>query len=58
MPGHEGRAGCAAILNTSGRPIDLQAIATQVIKSLPKYAQPLFIRVVEKYVPPPCLASR
>ncbi|KAK4046689.1 hypothetical protein OIV83_005892 [Microbotryomycetes sp. JL201] len=46
VPNHEGRAGCAAIPSTSQ--IDLDKIATHVRKALPKYAQPLFIRVVQK----------
>ncbi|KAK4048158.1 hypothetical protein OIO90_005922 [Microbotryomycetes sp. JL221] len=46
VPNHEGRAGCAAIPASSN--IDLDKIATHVRKTLPKYAQPLFIRVVHK----------
>lgn len=46
VPGHEGRAGCAAIPIAS-KP-DFDALAIHVIKSLPKYAQPLFVRMVTK----------
>lgn len=48
VPGFEGRAGCAAIPRDSK--LDLVAIAAHVTKSLPKYAQPLFLRIVEKCV--------
>lgn len=46
LPMQDGRAGCVAIVG-NGR-LNLEEIATKVLKSLPKYAQPLFIRVVEK----------
>ena len=46
VPGHDGRAGCAAIESTSE--LNLETLATHVLKSLPKYAVPLFIRMVEK----------
>jgi acyl-CoA synthetase (AMP-forming)/AMP-acid ligase II len=58
VPGHEGRAGCAAILLTpecllpSGEVKDetLESLATWCINSLPKYAVPLFLRVVKEVV--------
>lgn len=46
VPTHEGRAGCAAI-PTSSR-FDMDQLAAHVSKVLPKYAQPLFVRIVEK----------
>lgn len=58
VPSHEGRAGCAAVVlkpsglvqQTSGapRPTDdtLKNLAEHVKKGLPKYALPLFLRVV------------
>lgn len=46
LPNVDGRAGCVAIVGTGG--MSLEKIATQVLKQLPKYAQPLFIRVVDK----------
>lgn len=47
VPGHEGRAGCAAI-PLGSKAVDYDALATHVIKTLPKYAQPLFLRIVTK----------
>ncbi|GAA6031356.1 hypothetical protein JCM8097_005619 [Rhodosporidiobolus ruineniae] len=48
VPGHDGRAGCAAIpLSTSGN-VDLELLARHVQKTLPKYAQPLFVRLVKE----------
>lgn len=58
VPGHEGRAGCAAVvlrqdalqsLNTP-KPEVLEGLATYASNSLPKYAVPLFIRVAHKLV--------
>jgi hypothetical protein len=46
VPGYEGRAGCAAIPESSV--LDFAKIAKHVVKNLPKYAQPLFIRIVAK----------
>lgn len=46
LPNIDGRAGCVAIV--ANRTTSLEKIATQVLKQLPKYAQPLFIRVVDK----------
>ena len=47
VPGHEGRAGCAAIIFDKD-PTDevLESLATHVGNSLPKYAVPLFLRRV------------
>ncbi len=46
VPQHDGRAGCAAIPAEYVEGLDFKALATVVRKSLPKYAVPLFIRVV------------
>ncbi|GAA5999278.1 long-chain fatty acid transporter FAT1 [Rhodotorula paludigena] len=46
VPSHEGRAGCAAIPQSAG-PVDLAQLAAHVQLKLPKYAQPLFIRLVK-----------
>ncbi|GAA5909166.1 hypothetical protein JCM6882_001208, partial [Rhodosporidiobolus microsporus] len=45
VPGHDGRAGCAAIPASAGT-VDFDKLATHVQKTLPKYAQPLFVRLV------------
>lgn len=47
LPRHDGRAGCAAIPLDQG-PVDLERLALHVIRTLPKYAQPLFLRLVPK----------
>jgi acyl-CoA synthetase (AMP-forming)/AMP-acid ligase II len=50
IPGHDGRAGCAALtLNDEQSSIDeqtLQALANQALKELPRYAVPIFLRVL------------
>ncbi|KAJ9503771.1 long-chain fatty acid transporter fat1 [Exophiala xenobiotica] len=53
IPNHEGRAGCAAILLENVTAIDssvdeivLESLATYARNSLPKYAVPVFLRVV------------
>ncbi|GAA5980575.1 hypothetical protein JCM5350_004352 [Sporobolomyces pararoseus] len=48
VPSHEGRAGCAAVPRVPGETIDFDKLSKHVSKTLPKYAQPLFIRIVEK----------
>lgn len=50
LPGHDGRAGCAAILLDSGEPTAeiLESLATYAINSLPRYAVPLFLRLVKE----------
>ncbi|GAA5973711.1 hypothetical protein JCM21900_004997 [Sporobolomyces salmonicolor] len=47
VPSHEGRAGCAAIPKSAG-PVDFPKLSAHVAAALPKYAQPLFIRLVDK----------
>ena len=49
VPGHDGRAGCAAITLESGVSIerfDWRALASYVKEKLPRYAVPVFLRVV------------
>ncbi|KIV94254.1 hypothetical protein PV10_02037 [Exophiala mesophila] len=53
IPNHDGRAGCAAVLlrdvSSSDSPVPpsvLEAIATYARNSLPKYAVPVFLRIV------------
>lgn len=47
VPGADGRAGMAAILDPDGM-VDLDALATGVSKALPTYARPLFVRIVKQ----------
>ncbi|XP_055592123.1 long-chain fatty acid transport protein 4 [Uranotaenia lowii] len=47
IPGTEGKAGMAAIVDTEGK-IDLDQLAAGVRGSLPAYARPLFIRVLSE----------
>ena len=59
LPNHDGRAGCAAVVyhqqiangNTSGLALEpsrasLDSLAAHVLKNLPRFAVPLFIRVL------------
>jgi fatty-acyl-CoA synthase len=43
VPGHEGRAGMAAI--TTGEQFDLAGLRAHLAAQLPSYAQPLFLRI-------------
>ncbi|GAB7332276.1 hypothetical protein MBLNU13_g04116t1 [Cladosporium sp. NU13] len=50
LPGHDGRAGCAALLLRDGQTLDetlRRDLAAHVRKQLPKYAVPLFLRLVK-----------
>ncbi|GAA5952298.1 hypothetical protein JCM10213_005194 [Rhodosporidiobolus nylandii] len=47
VPGHDGRAGCAAIPQKPEE-VDLAKLAAHVQKTLPKYAQPLFLRFADE----------
>lgn len=50
LPGHDGRAGCAAVLLREGQTLSDaqgQSLAAHVRKQLPKYAVPLFLRLVK-----------
>lgn len=46
VPNHDGRAGCAAIPRPVFESADLKQLAHHAKKRLPKYAVPLFLRVV------------
>jgi solute carrier family 27 fatty acid transporter 1/4 len=47
IPGTDGRAGMAAILDPEGS-LDFTSLASGVTKSLPSYARPLFVRIVKQ----------
>lgn len=47
MPGAEGRAGMAAILDENNT-LDIKLLYGIVTKSLPSYARPLFVRIVKE----------
>jgi len=47
IPGTDGRAGMAAILDPEGT-LDFTVLAAGVVKSLPSYARPLFVRIVKQ----------
>ncbi|KAK7057005.1 hypothetical protein SK128_012334 [Halocaridina rubra] len=47
IPGAEGRAGMAAILDENNS-LDLNRLYAVVMKSLPSYARPLFVRIVKE----------
>ena len=53
VPGHDGRAGCAAIyINPEERPaFDWAALLAHARQSLPKYAVPVFVRVIGSQAP-------
>ena len=48
LPHHDGRAGCAAVYLDAGQPLEetLRSLAVHARAALPKYAVPLFLRVV------------
>ena len=47
LPHHDGRAGCAAVfLDREPDKATLRSLGEHVRKSLPRYAQPLFLRIV------------
>ncbi len=50
IPGHDGRAGCAAILLDTAEPTPehFESLALHAINSLPKYAVPIFLRLVKQ----------
>ncbi|KAM0244114.1 hypothetical protein ACHAP5_006596 [Fusarium lateritium] len=49
LPHHDGRAGCAAVhIASDPTPETMQNIATHVRSELPKYARPLFLRIVSE----------
>jgi acyl-CoA synthetase (AMP-forming)/AMP-acid ligase II len=48
IPGKDGRACCAAIVQKEGEDIDLQAMISVCETQLPAYARPLFVRILPK----------
>jgi acyl-CoA synthetase (AMP-forming)/AMP-acid ligase II len=50
LPGHDGRAGCAAVILDTTEPTakDLESLAMLAINSLPRYAVPIFLRSVRE----------
>ena len=48
VPGAEGRAGMAAVKLHDGESLDLRGISQHVRESLPSYARPVFIRVLQE----------
>jgi acyl-CoA synthetase (AMP-forming)/AMP-acid ligase II len=48
LPGHEGKAGCAAIVLKDGHCAQQFAASfEQTVKGLPRYARPVFVRIVK-----------
>ncbi|XP_015765840.1 PREDICTED: long-chain fatty acid transport protein 4-like isoform X2 [Acropora digitifera] len=47
VPGTEGRAGMAAIVDEDSKGIDLIALLQQLKEHLPVYARPIFLRIVD-----------
>lgn len=47
VPGAEGRAGMAAIIDDEGS-LNLEELYTSITKILPSYARPLFLRTVKQ----------
>ncbi len=49
IPEHEGRAGMVAIQRLGGRNmIDVNQLSKHVNENLPKYARPLFLRIINQ----------
>ena len=47
IPGAEGKAGMVAIMDPD-RSVDLNLLAKEIARKLPKYARPLFIRILRE----------
>ena len=47
VPGTEGRAGMAAIVDEDNKGIDLMALLEELKEHLPVYARPIFLRIVD-----------
>ncbi|KAM4615527.1 long-chain fatty acid transport protein 6 [Polymixia lowei] len=47
IPGHEGRAGMAAVIVRPGHTFDGEKLFDHILKHLPAYARPIFIRLQE-----------
>lgn len=49
VPGHDGRAGCAALLLDPAIPaFDWTGYVDHITKNLPRYAVPLFLRLTKE----------
>lgn len=50
LPNHDGRAGCAAVmLNSAPSPQVLKEVAAHAREKMPRFAVPLFLRVVKEF---------
>jgi citronellyl-CoA synthetase len=49
MPGSDGKAGMAAIVRDNSTPLDMSKLVEHLKSSLPKYAVPLFVRLVPDF---------
>jgi len=49
MPGADGKAGMAAIIQDTEKPMDINTLAAHLKTSLPKYAVPIFVRTVKDF---------
>ncbi|KAK0146690.1 Long-chain fatty acid transport protein 6 [Merluccius polli] len=47
IPGHEGRAGMAAVIVRPGHEFDGKELFEHIVRDLPAYARPVFIRIQE-----------
>jgi len=47
VPGNEGRCGMAAVSDPEGD-LNVDQLASEVMRSLPSYARPLFLRVINQ----------
>jgi fatty-acyl-CoA synthase len=47
VPGHEGRAGMAAVVMAEGKSLDPRRFYAIAVEKLPHYAVPLFVRTVK-----------
>ncbi|CAL8276576.1 unnamed protein product [Merluccius merluccius] len=47
IPGHEGRAGMAAVIVRPGHAFDGKELFEHIVRDLPAYARPVFIRIQE-----------
>ena len=46
LPNHDGRAGCVSLYLSSATPFDGAGLATYARTHLPKYAVPIFLRIM------------
>ncbi|KAI0130373.1 fatty-acyl-CoA synthase [Xylariales sp. AK1849] len=48
VPNADGRAGCAAVVPVEGVTLDFRGLAEHCLSSLPRYAIPIFLRIVKE----------